>query len=815
MIINKWVRFEKRATGSVFSVPPTITRNLTKRIVAGFGRFQVIAGRVIVSLTIFCIAYLGDNDACGQIRFWEKVVAEEDLAGIAARLQDPSSPAWPMIAPRYATAQGLESEKELSLARALYDKIYSFENAHAGANFLRDDRVITTYIALSRTLRKQAGSINYLLADGFTGLAVLHLGRRLLLDNASLDHVEALYRQLDLPMLSSKVLEKMLTETEGRSKQAKESGVCDSLVAAGKFQRFGPVYLRFFKIYCPPETYKRFFANPNSVKVQYQLENFDPAILYWRLMLTDQVAIGGLGQIINFFRRGGRLADINFADVRSFYDVVGREHEQLVINEFETGFGMSYLSDFLRQIRDPENSRLALWTLNAPLPSPAKKGSVSLVVREQSLVKFPRQSSLREMKISSDLRRVACVVQLEQGMAVLERGEFGKSYDAIEQLEFSPDGRSLIYRAKRDGKWLVIRDGVEGKAYDTIRAVKFSPDSRHLAYSARAGGKSFIFLDGIEGPEYSSISAPAFSPDGTLAYMARRQGRWIVIYKQSRSEEFNSIRGDVGIVFSPDGRRWAYSGQQGTHHLVVVDGASRAVYEAKLASGRLTPIFSADGSRLAYISEDQGTQSLEINGKSLARFDRVENLQLSPEGGQFVVVGKRDGAPVVWINGVERRYVFMPNSTVYFSADGKRVAYNGTDGGYFDGFVVLDGVQQPAVGHAGRKIVFSPDDKRVAWIVNQGGKTFVNVNGEPGPDYSQIWDDIAFSPNSRHFVYFANRGHYSKIVTNGVETKEFYDWPPFLKQQIVFENERTFRTLGVRNEELFQVEVEIVELSTK
>lgn len=43
-----------------------------------------------------------------------------------------------------------------------------------------------------------------------------------------------------------------------------------------------------------------------------------------------------------------------------------------------------------------------------------------------------------------------------------------KKYDSITGLKFSPDNKTLVYAAKRGGKWFIVVNGEERKAYDRI-----------------------------------------------------------------------------------------------------------------------------------------------------------------------------------------------------------------------------------------------------------------------------------------------------------------------------------------------------------
>ena len=54
-------------------------------------------------------------------------------------------------------------------------------------------------------------------------------------------------------------------------------------------------------------------------------------------------------------------------------------------------------------------------------------------------------------------------------------------------------------------------------------------------------------------------------------------------------------------------------------------------------------------------------------------------------------------------------------------------------------------------------IVFSPDGQSLAWIEDLKHSGRVVLNGQPGPEFEDIFDERPpqFSPDSKHLVYFA------------------------------------------------------------
>jgi Tol biopolymer transport system component len=115
------------------------------------------------------------------------------------------------------------------------------------------------------------------------------------------------------------------------------------------------------------------------------------------------------------------------------------------------------------------------------------------------------------------------------------------------------------------------------------------------------------------------------------------------------------------------------------------------------------PVFSPDGTRLAYIAK--------VDKKRLVVVDGVS-------GPQYDGIGRGD--PV-------------------FSPDGRRVAYVAMNGGGQKEFVVVDGVSGAEYDEiAGNSPVFSPDGMRFAYIANKGRTQVVVVDRKPGPEFAAI-----------------------------------------------------------------------------
>lgn len=224
-------------------------------------------------------------------------------------------------------------------------------------------------------------------------------------------------------------------------------------------------------------------------------------------------------------------------------------------------------------------------------------------------------------------------------------------YDALGFPEFSVDGR-LAFQANVGDRQIVALAGNEGPKYGWATTPRFSPDGRHMAYLASSDGaaealgkKSIIFgyfhrltcgekcvavVDGVE----RTLNGPPderfwINNDGILAYSyaktivkveggvvkSKDKVRAVVVGGKEITEaksriDFNPIG---PIIFSPNGKRFAFrlTGPKGD--VVIVDGTEQRTYrDASI------PVFSPDSDHVVYSAVlNTGTGVLVVDGVEL------------------------------------------------------------------------------------------------------------------------------------------------------------------------------------------------------
>jgi hypothetical protein len=111
----------------------------------------------------------------------------------------------------------------------------------------------------------------------------------------------------------------------------------------------------------------------------------------------------------------------------------------------------------------------------------------------------------------------------------------GPAYSSVEELVRSPDGRHLAFaggrRTEGGEEYFVVVDGVEAtERWDRVVSPRFSPDGRFLAYRARKDGQRFLVIADGSGrmirrlPSFEQVFPPAFTPDGKSVGYAVKDG---------------------------------------------------------------------------------------------------------------------------------------------------------------------------------------------------------------------------------------------------------------------------------------------------
>ena len=187
---------------------------------------------------------------------------------------------------------------------------------------------------------------------------------------------------------------------------------------------------------------------------------------------------------------------------------------------------------------------------------PAKKVAVSIVADtyDRHLVKQLKSSGATEISVSPEGKEVAFVMRGDVYVTSVEYKTTKQITDTPEQerdIDFSPDGRSIVYASERDGLWQIYQTSLVNK------------DDKLFTYANDFKEERLV------NSSYTSFQ-PQYSPDGKeVAFLQNRTELCVLNLKTKEVRtvmdgkfEYSYSDGDQWFEWSPDSR-WLLSGYIG------------------------------------------------------------------------------------------------------------------------------------------------------------------------------------------------------------------------------------------------------------
>lgn len=187
---------------------------------------------------------------------------------------------------------------------------------------------------------------------------------------------------------------------------------------------------------------------------------------------------------------------------------------------------------------------------------PAKKVTVSIAADtyDRHLVKQLKSSGATEISVSPEGKEVAFVMRGDVYVTSVEYKTTKQITDTPEQerdIDFSPDGRSIVYASERDGLWQIYQTSLVDK------------DDKLFTYANDFKEERLV------NSSYTSFQ-PQYSPDGReVAFLQNRTELRVLNLKTKKVRtvmdgkfEYSYSDGDQWFEWSPDSR-WLLSGYIG------------------------------------------------------------------------------------------------------------------------------------------------------------------------------------------------------------------------------------------------------------
>jgi len=220
-------------------------------------------------------------------------------------------------------------------------------------------------------------------------------------------------------------------------------------------------------------------------------------------------------------------------------------------------------------------------------------------------------------------------------------GDLESLHSYVSGVSWSPDGNSLAFVSKSDGKDVLSLVRVKDKKiykkfkfkFDSIFSPSWSPLADQIAFVGLKNGQTDLFCYGLADSNLTQLTddryderEPAWSPDGELiAFSTDRPisektssdtafayGQYNLFLLEPESEKITNLTENKGNsrspTWSPDGNKICFvSDRNGIRNLYIKDLDSAEVYPVtNILSGCFSPSWSKDGGKIAFSAFHKG-----------------------------------------------------------------------------------------------------------------------------------------------------------------------------------------------------------------
>jgi hypothetical protein len=426
------------------------------------------------------------------------------------------------------------------------------------------------------------------------------------------------------------------------------------------------------------------------------------------------------------------------------------------------------------------------------------------------------------------------------GNRVFLDGVKGPAFDTLDMKQIAFVGEKLVYAAHtKDQQWHMVVNNVPGPGYAAVLSLTVNQDNNHYAYVVTTVGGQMVVTDGVPGPVRprfaNGVTYLSVASNGRVGYLGFKgetpghvSGTQVLYVDEKEiSSDIRpfavvdeSGRGQILVgyfLFSPDGKRLAYSKEAPGGTAAVIDGKVGRAYDT---IGVMQ--FSPDSKHAFYVGNR--TQAfVVVDGQEMEGQGTVRNFVYSKEGGRlgYEAYSAQTGFHMVVDGKVSQAFHELTANTLTFSRDGKHYAYSACTN-FSQCQVVEDGVgasvsslvafttrARPQLSFP--QIFFSDDGTRMAyaWPKPDSAGNAVVINGQEIMRGHGLFEFPAFSPDSKRFATMTWDGHTYSLSVDGKAGPKYEDFLEVNPNVARFLDSHTFRYLGVKGGMVYRVVVDL------
>ncbi len=191
--------------------------------------------------------------------------------------------------------------------------------------------------------------------------------------------------------------------------------------------------------------------------------------------------------------------------------------------------------------------------------------------------------------------------------------------------------------------------------------------------------------------------------------------------------------------------------------------------------------FASNGKNTVYKVKKGDQWSVIWNGTEGKTYDFVSNPVFSADGTQIAYNAEIDGQAYVVVNNTQEINAYQKSNYITFSKDGSTIAFVATKGD--DNYVVISAkilnitetlkesqsfkeiaIAKDSDGNS-TAIIMSDDGSKLAYVIKEDDKIYVIVNGQKSQGYDDILS-FTFSEDGTSFTYEAQNGDSILTITD-------------------------------------------------